>query len=88
MNLEGIAAQLAAMLLALVGAPLLTGWVNQCRARLQNRTAPPLLQPFRMLHKLFWKDAVIARDATPIYRLSPYVVFGCMLLASMIIPTV
>jgi formate hydrogenlyase subunit 4 len=88
MNLEGIAAQLAAMLLALVGAPLLTGWVNQCRAWLQNRTAPPLLQPFRMLHKLFWKDAVIARDATPIYRLSPYVVFGCMLLASMIIPTV
>ena len=88
MNLEGIAAQLAAMLLALVGAPLLTGWVNQCRAWLQNRTAPPLLQPFRMLHKLFWKDAVIARDATPIYRLSPYIVFGCMLLASMIIPTV
>ena len=87
MSLEGIVAQLLAMVLALLGAPLLTGWVNQCRAWLQNRTAPPLLQPFRLLHKLFWKESVIAHDATPIYRATPYIVFGCMLLASMIVPT-
>jgi len=87
MNLEGVVAQLAAMLLALVGAPLLVGWVNQCRAWLQNRRAPPLTQPFRMLHKLFWKESVIAHEATAIYRIAPYVVFACMLLASMIIPT-
>jgi len=87
MSQEGIVAQLLAMVLALLGAPLLAGWVNQCRAWLQNRTAPPLLQPFRLLHKLFWKESVIAHDATPIYRVSPYIVFGCMLLASMIIPT-
>jgi formate hydrogenlyase subunit 4 len=87
MNLEGIVAQLAAMVLALVGAPLLVGWVNQCRAWLQNRRAPPLTQPFRMLHKLFWKESVVAHEATAIYRLAPYVVFACMLLASMIIPT-
>jgi len=87
MNLEGILAQFAAMLLALVGAPLLVGWVNQCRAWLQNRSAPPLTLPFRMLHKLFWKESVVAHDATAIYRLMPYIVFACMLLASMIIPT-
>jgi formate hydrogenlyase subunit 4 len=87
MNLEGILAQLAAMLVALVLAPLLVGWVNQCRAWLQNRRAPPLLQPFRMLHKLFWKESVVAHGATAMFRLAPYVIFGCMLLASMIIPT-
>ena len=87
MNLEGILAQFAAMALALVVAPLLVGWVNQCRAWLQNRSAPPLLQPFRMLHKLFWKESIVAHGATPMYRISPYVVFSCMLLASMIIPT-
>ncbi len=87
MNLEGILAQFAAMLLALVGAPLLVGWVNQCRAWLQNRSAPPLMLPFRMLRKLFWKESVVAHDATAIYRLTPYIVFACMLLASMIIPT-
>ena len=87
MNLEGFLAQLAAMLLALFGAPLLVGWVNQCRAWLQNRRAPPLTQPFRMLHKLFWKESVVAHEATAIFRLTPYIVFACMLLASMIIPT-
>jgi formate hydrogenlyase subunit 4 len=88
MNLEGIFAQLAAMVVALVVAPLLMGWVNQCRAWLQNRSAPSLLLPFRQLHKLFWKESVVAHEATAIYRVAPYVVFGCMLLASMIIPTI
>jgi formate hydrogenlyase subunit 4 len=87
MNLEGILAQFAAMLLALVGAPLLVGWVNQWRAWLQNRRAPPLLQPFRALHKLFWKESVMAHEATPMYRVAPYAVFSLMLLAAMIIPT-
>ncbi len=37
MNVEGILAQLAAALAALVLGPLLTGWVNQWRAWLQSR---------------------------------------------------
>ena len=87
MNLEGVLAQLTAMLVALVGGPLLAGWVNMCRAWLQNRTAPPLTQPLRALHKLFWKESVMAHGASPMYRIAPYAVFSCMLLASMIIPT-
>lgn len=87
MNFEGVFAQFAAMALALVMAPLLVGWVNQCRAWLQNRSAPPLLLPFHMLHKLFWKESVMAHEATAMYRVAPYVVFACMLLAAMIIPT-
>jgi formate hydrogenlyase subunit 4 len=63
------------------------GWVNQCRAWLQNRRAPPLTLPFRTLHKLFWKESVVAHGSTAMFRVAPYVVFGCMLLASMIIPT-
>jgi formate hydrogenlyase subunit 4 len=88
MNIEGVFAQLAAILVALAGAPLLMGWVNMCRAWMQNRHAPPLLQPFYMLHKLFHKESVIAHNASPIFRLTPYVVFGCMLLACGIIPTI
>ena len=88
MNLEGILAQFGAMALALVAAPLLMGWVNVCRAWLQNRRAPPLLQPFRALHKLFWKESVMAHGATAMYRVAPYVVFSCLLLAAMIVPTI
>jgi formate hydrogenlyase subunit 4 len=87
MNLEGILAQLMAMATALLVAPLLMGWVNMCRAWLQNRSAPPLTLPFRTLHKLFWKESLMAHGAGPLFRIAPYVVFACMLLASMIIPT-
>ena len=41
-------------------APLLLGWVNNCRAWMQNRTGPGLMKPYRTLHKLFHKDAVLA----------------------------
>jgi len=84
---EGLLAQLLSAATALVGAPLLAGWVAQCRAWLQNRRAPPLTMPFRMLHKLFWKESVIAHDSSPIFRLAPYIVFGAMLLACLVIPT-
>ncbi|CAB1367797.1 respiratory chain complex I subunit 1 family protein [Denitratisoma oestradiolicum] len=87
MNLLGLVSQLLAILAALLLAPLLTGWINQCRAWTQNRSAPGLLQPYRMLHKLFHKESVLAEHASPLFRLAPYVVFGCMALASAIIPT-
>lgn len=87
MSALGVFSQLLAMVTALLLAPLLTGWVNQWRHWLQNKSAPGLLQPYRMLHKLFHKESVMAEHASSLYRLAPYVVFGCMLLASAIIPT-
>ena len=79
--------QLLEIVIAVALAPLLSGWVNQWRAWLQNRSAPGLLQPYRMLHKLFNKDSVLADNASPLFRTAPYVVFGCMALACAIIPT-
>ncbi|HEX6267648.1 MAG TPA: formate hydrogenlyase, partial [Burkholderiales bacterium] len=38
MSLAGAAAQFTELMLAVLLAPLLTGWVNQCRAWLQNRS--------------------------------------------------
>jgi formate hydrogenlyase subunit 4 len=87
MSLSGIFSQLLEIVVALLAAPLLTGWVNQCRAWLQNKTAPGLLQPYRTLHKLFHKESVIAERASPLFRAAPYIVFGCMTLASAITPT-
>ena len=87
MNISGLLAQLFAIVMALFLAPLLTGWVGQCRAWLQSRTAPPLLQPYYMLHKLFHKDVVLAHGASSLFRVAPFVVFGCMVLACAIVPT-
>ena len=58
MNFYALFAQLTELVVALILAPLLTGWVNQCRAWLQNRSAPPLLQTYYTLNKLFHKDVL------------------------------
>jgi formate hydrogenlyase subunit 4 len=87
MSVTGPLSQLLEIVIALALAPLLTGWVNQWRAWLQNRSAPSLWQPYRMLHKLFNKESVVADDASALFRTAPYVVFGCMLLACAIVPT-
>jgi formate hydrogenlyase subunit 4 len=83
----GAVSQILEILVALALAPLQLGWVNQWRAWLQNKSAPGVLQPYRLLHKLFLKDAVIADNASPLFRAAPYIVFGCMTLACGIIPT-
>jgi len=72
---------------ALLAAPLFVGWINQCRAWLQNKSAPSVLLPYRSIRKLFHKDAVLATNASPLFRIAPYVVFGAMVCAAAIIPS-
>ena len=87
MTPAGIASQLLQLAIALLLAPLLVGWVNQCRAWLQNKSAPPLLLPYFTIRKLFMKDAVVADNASAIFRTTPYVVFGAMCCAAAIVPS-
>src|SRR5215216_641017 len=85
---EAVLSQLAQTLLVVLLAPALLGWVNQCRAWLQNRSGAGVLQPYRLLRKLFAKDAVLANTASPLFRMAPYVQFGCMVLAASIVPVI
>ncbi|MCC6196433.1 MAG: NADH-quinone oxidoreductase subunit H [Burkholderiales bacterium] len=87
MNLSGFVSQLLQVAIALALAPLLVGWVNQCRAWLSNRKAPPLFLPYRTIRKLFMKDAVVAEGASAVFRLAPYIVFGAMTCAAAIVPS-
>jgi len=84
---SGAIAQGTELLLAVLLAPLLAGWVNQCRAWLQNRTGPGVLRPYLVLRKLVAKDAIVADGASPLFRVTPYVLFGCMCMAAAIVPT-
>ena len=79
--------QVLAVLLALAAAPLFLGWTTQCRAWLQNRSAPSVWQPYRAIHKLFHKEAVLAEHASPLFRCAPYVVFGAMACAAAVTPS-
>ncbi len=90
MALRGMAFvwQFAEVILAIALAPLFVGWIAQCRAWMQSRSAPPLTQQYRMLRKLFSKDVALAQNASPLFRAAPYVLFATMVLAAAIIPSV
>ena len=53
----------------------------------QNKRAPSLFLPYRTIRKLFLKDAVVAHNASPLFRLTPYIVFGAMTCAAAIVPS-
>ena len=87
MTAAALLSQFLQLAIAMLLAPLLLGWVNQCRAWLQNKSAPSILLPYRMIRKLFHKDAVVASNASPIFRMTPYIVFAAMALAAAIVPS-
>jgi formate hydrogenlyase subunit 4 len=86
-KITGILSQLMQLGVAVALAPLLMGWVNQCRAWLLGKSAPPITLPYRTIVKLFHKDAVVAGNASPVFRLTPYLVFGAMCCAAAIVPS-
>src|SRR5260370_22355047 len=81
------ALQGAQMLLVLLLAPLLTGFVRKLKARLQRRLGPPLIQPYRDLIRLMRKEVVIAENASWLFRVVPYLVFAGTWVAASLVPT-
>ncbi len=75
------------MLLVLLLAPLLTGFVRKVKARLLRRIGPPFLQPYRDLARLLRKDVVLAGNASWLFRVIPYLVFAATWVAASLVPT-
>ena len=88
MDLIGqLAIQGAQMALVLALAPLLTGFVRKAKARLLRRRGPPLLQPYRDLWRLMRKEAVLAENASWLFRSAPYLIFAGTWVAAALVPT-
>ncbi len=79
--------QAGQMLLVLLLAPLLTGFVRKVKARLLRRVGPPLFQPYRDLARLLRKDAVLADNASWLFRVIPYLVFAATWVAASLVPS-
>jgi len=77
----------AQMLLVLLLAPLLTGFVRKVKARLLRRRGPPLLQPYRDLARMVRKEVVLADNASWLFRVAPYLIFAGAWVAAALVPT-
>jgi formate hydrogenlyase subunit 4 len=77
----------AQMMLVLLLAPLLTGFVRKVKARLLRRQGPSLIQPYRDLLRLMRKEVVLADNASWLFRVTPYLIFAATWVAAALIPT-
>jgi formate hydrogenlyase subunit 4 len=82
-----LAVQGMQMLLVLLLAPLLTGFVRKVKARLNRRRGPPLVQPYRDLVRLMRKEVVLAENASWLFRVIPYLIFAAVWVAASLVPT-
>ncbi len=87
LTLADLLVQFGQMLVVLGFAPLLTGFVRKVKARLLRRQGPPLLQPYRDLLRLLRKEAVVAENASWLFRAAPYLIFAATWVAAALVPT-
>jgi formate hydrogenlyase subunit 4 len=78
----------AQLILLLMLAPLVSGFIKTLKARLQMRRGPRLLQSYSNIHKLLRKGMVIPDTASWLFSATPYVVFVATLLAGLMAPMV
>ncbi len=79
--------QLSQVALVLGLAPLLSGVTRKIRARLLRRRGPSVVQPYRDLLKLIHKEAVVAENASWLFRSAPYAIFATTWVAATLVPT-
>ncbi len=75
-------------ILALLLAPGLAGLVRWLKARLQNRRGAAPWQPYFELRKLFGKEVIVSTNASWIFRVTPYLVFGSTIAITLLIPLI
>jgi formate hydrogenlyase subunit 4 len=79
--------QTVQMVLVVAIAPAILGVTRKVKARLLRRIGPPVLQPYRDLWKLMHKEAVLADNASWIYRTAPYLIFAATWVAAALVPS-
>ena len=86
MRIYPIIIEMLQIAIVLILAPVFIGWVRMLKCWFQGRTSAGLFQPLRDIMKLFYKDVVLAENASWIFRFTPYLVFAVTVLAGGIIP--
>ncbi len=79
--------QAVQMVLVVAIAPGILGVTRKVKARLLRRIGPPLLQPYVDLWKLMHKEAVLAHNASWLYRIAPYLIFAATWVAAALVPS-
>jgi formate hydrogenlyase subunit 4 len=86
--MKGYLLEIGQALMALALAPGLVGFVRWWKARLQGRRGAPPWLVYYDLRKLFGKEVIVSKNASWIFRFTPYLVFSSTLAVTFLIPLV
>jgi formate hydrogenlyase subunit 4 len=86
--MTGYVLEVVQVLLALMLAPGLVGFIRWLKARLQNRRGAPPWLPYFELGKLFGKEVVMSNNASWLFRFAPYIVFASAVAVTFLTPLV
>jgi formate hydrogenlyase subunit 4 len=73
-------------LLVVAFAPVLIGLMRRVRARLEGRTGPPVMQPWRDIRKLLGKQRMVSANTSWVFSVAPLVLVATALLVAAIMP--
>jgi formate hydrogenlyase subunit 4 len=74
------------LVVLLMAAPLLQGWIKKVKAFWQMRKGPSIVQPYRDIRKFWLKEEVISEHTSWIFLITPAIVLGTSLIASLVVP--
>jgi formate hydrogenlyase subunit 4 len=86
MRLPDVVLQILQVVTVLAFSPLITGLIKRLEEIVESKRGPSILQPYYDLHKLFSKEWLIPRAATPIFLITPFVAFAAMIAITLLIP--
>jgi len=83
---SGMVPALVQMAIVVLLGPLVTGFIQKLKARLQSRRGASVVQPYRDLAKLLRKGTVQSDTGTAFYRAIPPLVLAAMVSAAAMVP--
>jgi formate hydrogenlyase subunit 4 len=73
-------------LFLIIISPLISGVITKIKNNLRMRKGAGVFQPYHNLIKLFYKEEVISLNTSWIFRITPFIVLGSVILAALIVP--
>ena len=69
-------------------APLIAGILAFIKERIESKQGPSVFQAYYDLFKLFQKESLVPKVASPIFRIGPYINFALYMLLIIILPII
>ncbi len=76
------------LIFVVIFAPLAVGLFHTLTEKFESKVGPSVFQPYYDLYKLFNKQSVIPKVASPLFQIVPYLTFSMYLFLTLVLPII